>query len=232
MVPRHVRTALTADLRAFADPDKMGDGDGSYTVRSLYLDSPDWHCVTEKAAGVDRRSKLRLRAYPDAGNAIDAVKFEIKHRRGGRIGKEVATASTAVYEQLLPLLHMRAMPDCDVLDATPRLHSFFAIKQRFAMVPTFCIEFRRQAFTVRTDPHVRITLDDRLIGTHARDVHSPLPLLPSMLGPLDSVFEVKFPETMPAWLQRLLRKYALHARSVSKYVHGAQRGPFGLDALL
>ncbi len=231
MRPQFLRSALTADLRAFADPDRHAGPDGFYTVRSLYLDSPEWTCVHEKLAGESRRHKLRVRAYPASGPAAPIVKFEVKHRQDTRIAKDTVSVAAATYQALLPDLRTHRTPPAALLHRAPRLAGFFRLKQLHAMTAAVTVEFRRQALVVRTDRHVRVTFDDRLMASGPTDPLQPLPAGRPLLGPLHSVLEIKLTHTMPYWLNRLVDKYRLQVESVSKYVRGATAGPFGLDGL-
>ena len=45
------------------EPDKHADEDGEYIIRSLYFDGIDDCCYYENEAGVDVRSKYRIRFY-------------------------------------------------------------------------------------------------------------------------------------------------------------------------
>lgn len=229
IVPRHVRTPLTADLRAFVDPDNHAGPDGYYSVRSLYLDSPDWRCFYDKKAGIGHRHKLRVRGYPDEKGFVSTVKFEVKYRRGSRIGKHVAPMGVEDYQNMLPLLPRRAMLDPSLLEDSVPMLAFETLKQTYCMTPVVNVGFRRQAFKARTDCGVRITLDDRLAARRARDLLEPMPSLALGLTAHNSILEVKIDQDMPFWMHQLIAKYRLQNTSVSKYCLAVVSGPFGLD---
>jgi hypothetical protein len=69
-------------LRAYLLADEHGNGNGRYTLASLYYDSPDLRCYWEKVDGIRFRRKLRIRRYvsdePLTGDT--PVFVEIKQR--------------------------------------------------------------------------------------------------------------------------------------------------------
>lgn len=197
-----------------------------YLVRSLYLESPDWTCFREKVAGEARRHKLRVRAYMDGEGTESPIKFEIKYRENERISKRVVAVSRSEYQSLLPCLRVWRMPD----ETSDALRTFFTLKQVHALAPTLNVQFRRQAFTARSDPSVRVTFDDRLIVRRARDLFEPMDAARAALGAMQSVFEIKVERRLPHWLQFLIHKYRLRSESVSKFCNAALAMPLSLDA--
>ncbi len=227
-----MRSLLTRDLRVLTEPDKTGTRDGIYTVRSLYLDSPDMSCFHEKAAGETCRHKLRIRGYFDGDVPGRKVKFEIKRRDGVRISKSYATVGLDRYAELLRALHDRRIPDFDLTSEDPNIVAFFARATARAMRPVMNVQFRRQAFVGRSDPSVRITFDDRLVARPARDLLDPLPIGPSILRPDTAILEIKVTRALPYWIKMLVNKYGLSVCSISKYCSAAHNGPFGLEGLM
>ncbi len=232
LVPRSVRTPLVTDLRAFVEPDRHAEPDGYYDVRSLYLDSADWVCFYEKLAGTSQRCKLRVRSYLANGKPASPIKVEVKRRSGLRISKDVTIVPLAEYERMQPMLESRHLTDPRWAGRSSELDAFLHVKQMYGMVPVVNVQFRRQAFTARTDHRVRITLDDRLSSGRARSLLDPVPAAPVSLTAATSVLEIKLDRTMPFWAQRLIAKYRLRVESVSKYCRAVACGPFGLDGIL
>src|SRR5262245_23071096 len=65
VVDRTTRTALERDLSALMRPDAFAGNDGTYIVRSLYFDSPDFMAYHSKVSGDAVRHKVRTRIYTD-----------------------------------------------------------------------------------------------------------------------------------------------------------------------
>ena len=217
MLPRPLRAPFTADLRAFADADDHAGGGGVYVVRSLYLDSADWTCFHDKVDGLPQRDKLRIRAYLRDGVLPEAVKFEIKHREGERIRKEVATVGRDEYRRLLPGLRTARLSHLERNGASQTLGAFFRRKHLMALVPAANVQFRRQAFVVRGQREYRVTLDDSLIGWRASDVFDRAEPPACAIDHWNVILEIKTGGRVPYWLDRLLLKYRLQRTSISKY---------------
>jgi len=226
-----VRGPLTADLRAFLDPDPHGGPDGAYSVRSLYLDSPDWSCFHAKLAGHCQRRKLRIRGYIGGDGHIGGIKFEIKHRRGMQIAKDATGVAPEDYAALGAALHSRAAIDLPRLDGSPALRDFFQWKHAHAMAPVVNVQFRRRAFVARGGEGTRVTIDDALVACRARELPAPMAAGPSLLNPACCILEIKVQRSIPYWLHVLLGKYNLQVQSISKYAVALANGPFGLDGL-
>ncbi len=228
LVPHMARRPLVADISPYVRPDANGDQQGCYTVRSIYLDSIDWRCFHEKAAGVPRRHKLRIRTYLGSPGH-EPVKFEIKHHVFSRVSKDTATVDRATYESLLPALRQRRIAPAPVTQSSAALRWFFCQAHLQNLAPKIIVQFRRQAFAARHGSDVRVTLDDELKSGRARHLFDELPPSLPLLPPGVSVFEIKVKRALPTWLRRAIESYHLRLQSVSKYGAAAMAGPYGLD---
>ena len=80
LVNRTTRVALDRDLRALMPRDPFANGDGTYRVRSLYFDTPDYMAYHSKMAGDAVRHKIRARVYGEDPNVARGVRLEVKSR--------------------------------------------------------------------------------------------------------------------------------------------------------
>jgi len=228
LVPRFARRPLIADISSYVRPDVHGDAQGCYTVRSIYLDSVDWRCFHEKAAGIPRRHKLRIRTYPESpGNT--PVKFEIKHHVFSRVSKDTAMADRETYDALLPALRQRRVALRPGTQSSAALLRFFFQTHFQNVSPKIIVQFRRQAFACKHGFDVRVTLDDELRSGPARHLFDDLPPSQPLLPLGTSVFEIKVRRQLPTWLRRVIESYHLRLQSVSKYGSAVVSGPYGLD---
>ncbi len=79
-VPYEKLDRLRTMIQPFMQVDKhAGESGGEYTVRSIYFDTPDMECYSQKREGVKRRNKVRLRGY-NIGDDWNTVFFEIKKK--------------------------------------------------------------------------------------------------------------------------------------------------------
>jgi hypothetical protein len=217
-VPARLRTALLHDVAAFADLDPHAAERGSYLVRSLYLDTPNWQAWHDKDAGLAHRHKQRVRTYlPDEDAAVGAVKFEIKIRGNDRIRKHVVAVPAALHEQLRPSLQGHRLPSLGDLARWTSLHEFYRLKQLHARRGRIVVQYRRVAFRDRAQPSVRITFDDDLRAALASDLAQHprrlTPCGPAQLG----VLEIKVQDSLPRWLHVVIRRYRLRPQPLSKY---------------
>ena len=89
---------LSARLKRLFALDPHAGNDGSYSVHSLYFDTPYDRALREKIDGVDRREKFRLRYY---GTDASFVRLEKKMKRGGLCAKRSTRLSEAMLQELL-----------------------------------------------------------------------------------------------------------------------------------
>ena len=89
---------LSARLKRLFALDPHAGHDGSYSVHSLYFDTPYDRALREKIDGVDRREKFRLRYY---GTDASFVRLEKKMKRGGLCAKRSTRLSEAMLQELL-----------------------------------------------------------------------------------------------------------------------------------
>lgn len=219
------------------DPYAARTGQGEYTVRSVYLDTPDMAAYREKIEGVRARRKYRIRSYnqydPEA-----AAFLEIKRKEGSRVSK--FRARLALKD--LPSLYSNGegfggtpQPAPQNVDADG-IGMFLGRCRMLRLRPVVLVVYEREPFLGRVQPSLRITLDKNLRG-------APAPL-PSALFEDGVSFtamrrhctlEVKFEHGMPGWLREILFRFGLQRRALSKYTlcyDAITRTPGGLRASL
>lgn len=201
---------LKTRLNAFLHSDEHGEK-GAYRVKSLYYDTPDGRDYREKLDGLEKRQKLRLRIYDEEQSA---AKLELKSKNGDlqhKTSLEVSRSDAkllaqGIYTPLFAYNGEEAMK----LYAMLTLHRYR---------PAVIIEYDRTAFSYR-EFDVRLTFD-----SHIRSSETNLDLYERQL-PWNPVFrdavilEVKFNQTLPNFIQKLLQPYHLTAVSFSKYCCG------------
>ncbi len=229
LVPRFLRGGLTRDLATLMAPDSHVGANGSYIVRSLYLDSLDWTCAREKMEGVPRRRKLRIRTYRTDDQNVSTLKFEIKHRDGERIRKDTTLVDSDHYGGLRDALvpHRAAAVLREPL--SPLLAAFFKDVHLFALWPMMIVQFRRQAWVLPSHDNCRVTVDDELLAWRSGDVLADRAVAGLPPGRQNFILEVKTPGWMPLCLDHVVRKYKLQRVPFSKYAHAVRQGPFDLN---
>ena len=202
--------ALTAaKTAALLTRDRHAGPDGSYVVRSLYLDDAHDACLWDNLAGGEPRTKYRLRYY---GDDPATLRLEKKTKLRGMGSKEHCPITPEEFEAL-----MRGdalTPAAQAEGRKQRLLTEIAVR---GLVPKVIVTYEREAFTFPAG-NVRITFDRGLTSsdeiTHfltgdyaARPVYAP--------GA--SVMEVKYDELLPGFVRSVLQTEALYRTAFSKY---------------
>ena len=198
------------DLKAYLQPDEHGDG--SYSLSSLYYDSPDLRCYWEKVDGVKFRRKLRIRHYETSEPMTDKtpVFVEIKQRVDSVTQKR-------------RLCNQREMPDQVAPDEHATLDEVYAFLWQYNLRPASIVRYLRQAFIgTEYDLGLRVTFDTQLsVQAHSLKLDEPPNDLP-MLPPDNVVMEIKVNERIPYWLTELVAAHNLQMVRVSKYCKGIE----------
>jgi hypothetical protein len=208
-------------LGAYLLPDDHGDANGSYTLSSLYYDSPDYRCYWEKVDGIRYRRKLRIRHYETSQPLTEKtpVFVEIKQRidrvtQKRRVLLPYASARLLCDERQAP---QHAEQDAGVVG------EMLAMTWQYNLRPASLVRYSRQAL-VGTDYDIglRVTFDRDLIyrssPQHPFDLgfeeeQSGMFLFPAHMV----IIEIKVNERIPYWLTELVGMHNLQLVRFSKY---------------
>jgi hypothetical protein len=194
-----------------------------YTVRTLYLDTPDLMYYYEKLDGLKVRKKLRIRTY---GHKHETAFLEIKRRYIDIVVKEREKYTSAEIHQLIEGNGNNMTPDPGLVndDGTEVAGKFLYHMLKNRLAPTLLVMNEREAYLNPLAPYQRATvdkdiryysypaLDDLFYGRGVVSLRQPAGIL-----------ELKFNDFMPFWMRRLEAEFDLCRESISKY-------SFGIDA--
>jgi SPX domain protein involved in polyphosphate accumulation len=204
-------------LRAFLLPDEHGNGNGRYTLTSLYYDSPDFRCYWEKVDGIRFRRKLRARRYVtnEALTGDTPVFVEIKQRLDRVTQKRRIILP---YRDAMSLCNDRQYPDEYAPDDKVVLDEIYAYLWQYNLRPTSIVNYDRHAFIgTDYDLGLRVTFDTSLAyQVHQLALHEEASTMP-MLAPNQVVMEIKVNERIPYWLTEMIAAHNLKMIRVSKY---------------
>lgn len=199
------RLKASAALR----PDPHTRPDGSYLVRSVYLDDAEDSCLMENISGADPRSKFRIRYY---NGDTSRIQLEKKSKRRSMCLKEACDLTEAECRQFLlgkPLLADPRMPETK--------QALLTEVQLRGLHPVCIVTYERIPF-IYSGGNVRVTLDRKL--SSSRDLKRFLtgdylrrPVFPAG----ESLLEVKWDEVMPRHLKEILQLDSLQWTAFSKY---------------
>jgi len=222
LVDRTTRTALIQDLAAFMRPDAHAGADGTYMVRSLYFDTPDYSAYSEKLAGAAVRHKLRIRAYGEDPGQVPLVRLEVKSRFLSYVRKTTVDIPRQDYAEIECALKRRTLPPGYLFENDNTSLEFFRIQRQYNMEPKILIQYRRQAFERWEVNRTRVNFDDQLLATRNLDLLGSLNGARRLLEHGHAIFEIKVDNTLPFWLHMLIAKYNLWNEAVSKYCYAVR----------
>ncbi len=227
LVPNSKRELIRERLLPFVDVDsythKNEHGISEYTVRSIYYDSKDLCCYSEKHEGVMLRRKFRIRGYNEQREDSRVV-MEIKRKFAARQKKY---RSRVMYKDVEDLLHYGDLgqyvimngQDGDPLDDASRFMYHIKKKQ---FIPTCLVVYEREAYFGKFDKGVRITFDKNIRSR----LYPPLSTLYEerdlkLLFRNNFILEIKyFNDEMPLWARSLVQEFRLRNDALSKYTIG------------
>ena len=215
-------TQLKARIKNVLTSDPNSDLQGKYTIRSVYFDSPQRHCVREKEDGLENRKKYRARSYGTGD--IPTIKFEIKYRDKHQIWKQSISLSKQEY---LDFITTKSLPH-----KTPFTNELVHDFRSLSLSPITIVQYTREAY-IYPFSNVRITFDSSLChSSFCTDIFSDHPKI--YAHPKDRlILEVKFDRFLPPLISSLLYKQLPQRTSISKYIlcyQGAYRQAFNLPS--
>lgn len=221
ILPLEQAAAFKAALSAWLIPDENGGATGSYSLTSLYYDSPDYRCYREKLDGLKYRRKLRIRVYGSCQDLQDdsPVMVEIKQRHDRVTQKRRALLP---YSQALRLCSGRTLPE-HAADDRAAVEEVLAFVCSYNLQPASIVRYQRQAF-IGTDYDIglRVTFDTHLTyQLQPLDIHRA-PNGAPLLRADHAVMEIKVNERLPYWLSELVARHNLNLARVSKYCASIQ----------
>lgn len=188
--------------------DKHAGEDGSYTITSLYFETPYDEALREKTAGVNVREKFRLRYY---GDDMSFIRLEKKYKINGLCGKKSAVLTS---EEVMRLLN----GDVSFLleKEEPVLQEFYVKWHGKMLRPKVIVRYEREAY-VYGPGNVRVTFD-RHIRTALRstDFLNPACIyIPT--GDGITILEVKYDAFLPEVIRNIVQMNNRTASAYSKY---------------
>ncbi len=200
-------------LSAISWDSHQGEND-RYLIRSVYFDNFDNSLYYENDAGVDDRSKYRIRAY-NCGD--DVIHMEIKSKLHGYCHKESATLTRPEFEQIMA----GEIPPYGK-DRSKTFNRFCLQMAMHRLHPAVIVEYERTAFVYPVG-NVRITFDRNISYSYdfGSFFDSQMPATP-ILPVNRHILEVKYDEILPDFLAQLLELNSLQQSTFSKYYMARQ----------
>ena len=220
-MPDHVARSVLPYLLQHGmqlDPSVKKHGADSYTVNSLYFDSPLLDDYYDKAGGFLRRKKLRVRIYePLLTSTTDEIWLEKKLKHDMHVAKKRIRIPFEHYKELLEGSRARLYALYrDTRYAPEILEHFLREKLR----PHAMVRYQRAPLYTDDLLNIRVTLDSNIEACFSRDLCYPRSM--TRVYPGTTVMEVKFSTLVPSWLKTLIRRLQLERASFSKYTNAVE----------
>lgn len=179
------------------------------SIRSLYLDTPDFRLICRSLEKPVYKEKLRLRSYGRAAGQ-DPVFAELKKKY-----------RSVVYKRRIALPQDRALaclagrapwPDTQIGGELAYAAAFYGYP-----APRVFLSYERDSFASREGGDFRVTFDRAICFRQDRLTLDSEPGGVPLLGGGLVLMEVKSAEGMPLWMARTLSALEVRRTSFSKY---------------
>lgn len=203
----------------------------SYTINSLYFDSPQFLLLRRKEAGVEPTCSVRVRSYGDFPQAPYFTEIKIKKNDfSNKLRAKIQSEDWASYIQ-----NGETPPGLDQVSAS-YYQQFIHLMMIYSLEPKVLTQYRRKAYLSEIDDYARVTFDSNLRYQWEDDWNvKPEESLMCHYDneeifdhPEDSVvLELKAEKKIPIWMLDLIKRFELTRSGFSKFgsVIRETRGP-------
>lgn len=202
-----VRAALLAWMRH--DQFSRSSPQHRYFVRSLYYDTDSYTAYEEKVTGATSRIKLRVRSYWPTRSQAQFLKVELKTKVANLTDKYSLVISLQEYDHFMNLGVWSRLSD-------PISDEFLRAVLLKAMRPRVLVDYHREGLEPSDASGLRVTFDHNTQSAAADEVF-PSTAYFRAVDPHQVIMEIKTHDDPPLWLQRLVKRFGLHASPHSKY---------------
>lgn len=216
VVPTHIIDLIVPTISRYLIPDNYAKADGFYTVNSLYFDSPNLICYQQKLDGVLARKKYRLRYYNDKKKLF----FEIKRKIGDTVYKDRIIVPQGIELGSQIFENQRLFDDIPASKFKAELQGDF---HRLRLNPKVLISYRRRPYVSKYSRDLRITLDYDLKETKISNGSFQDLVTHRYVSSSLAVLEIKFNESLPAWVGHIIKLHDLERTSFSKYASAIEQ---------
>lgn len=206
---------LENNIKILMEKDKHVNGDGYYSVRSLYFDDYQFTCYYDNENGIEPREKYRIRIY-DASS--EYAMLEIKRKQYGMTSKSSCLLDYDLCNQMIKGKTVNLSQKDNIV-----LKQWHIKKESRLLKPVVIIQYDRTPYIYKSG-NVRVTFD-RNISAVKYDNNfweKSLPLYPIM-PPNFHLLEVKYDGYLPDFIYNSLNLRHLQWCAFSKFYLGKNR---------
>lgn len=191
---------------------------GTYTVTSLYFDTPDLNDYYDKLGGFMQRQKLRARVYSRffSDHAVKEIQLEVKKKNDARTFKDVGKITIQNWDEFYKTFSVPALLR-GAAAGDGELSRFLDLYIRKCYKPNVVVRYKRRAFVGIFLSKFRLTLDSDIEACRAHRFGNHELMTPIFKG--YTVMEVKFRKAMPWWFKDMVYRFGLERTVFSKYAN-------------
>ena len=183
------------------------------SIRNIYYDTPDDRLIRRSLERPIYKEKLRLRCYGDSKEVF----LEVKKKYKGIVYKRRISMTEDLAEAFIN--RTGHLPDSQIAREMVYFRDFYR-----NLAPKVYLSYERDSWIGKTDPGLRITMDDS-IQFRRNDLKLSLaPYGQQILPQGMSLLEVKAENAIPMWLTDLLAQHRIYQVSFSKYGRAYEMG--------
>lgn len=186
----------------------------SYSIYSIYFDTPDSALIRHSMSDPYYKEKLRVRSYEAPRSGEDTVFLEMKKKIGGVISKRRAAMPLSQAEDFICKGIKPAAAgymDSQVIDEV----SYFLSCNK--VVPAVYISYSRLALCGTEDRELRVTFDTDIVARRYDVAFGISDRGDRLLKDSQVLIEVKFSSSVPTWLAESLSELNIYRKKYSKY---------------
>ncbi len=208
IIPEGEYALLRDKLMAIMPLDNHADpATRSYFIRSLYFDDIDNTALTEKEAGVQVRSKWRIRTYTSG-----SIHLEKKMKFNQMTAKDSLTISSRQADTLIAG-NWYNIP----LRKHPLLDELYSLTRTRLLRPIVLVDYWREPYTFPAG-NVRVTFDkDVHSGQFCHNLYAKDMMPIPVLEPGTLIMEDKYDDFLPAHIGGILHSVRGSRLAISKY---------------
>ena len=213
---------LFEDLMPYCAYDKHAGELRSYEIASTYYDTDDLRFFWDREESVGYRRKIRLRSYNTAGEST-ALFVEIKEKHKQFVNKKrINLRDGSILDCGIPHYRLPLNMVIDQLEDTAEAREFDYLHRRLHLLPVVIIRYMRKALIPHFEHDMRITLDTKITaGAHRLHAFDP-DYEKHIIDPGQGVLEVKSNQSIPLWLNSIMRRHSFVQTRYSKYCLGVE----------
>ncbi len=211
-----------AMLRDYMIEYTLADRHGAvYPVTSMYLDNVNMTTYNSSLAGEKNRYKLRVRGYEEG--VEQPIFTEVKQRLGRVIRKHRACLHREVldHEHWDEPISPSLLVSPDSVREQENLMLFSELCSRLRAEPKIALRYTREAYVSSLEEPVRVTFDSNIafipVPERIRDIWKEDTQW-RIIVDTPIVLEIKFTDSYPLWVRRMIQRFQLTRVSLAKYV--------------